>query len=95
VANGFNLDTNGKHAAVIVRVREVAFPDYQLSVRSLDSQAELWRSESFSFPSGARDFLVLIPPVAATNNVDVKLLGIGKDDQQFEVSFCNYTEACF
>ena len=91
----YDLNAGGKHAAVIVRVKEVEYPEYLLRVNSPESNSELWESEKFSFASGARDYLVLVPPQAAIQNVDVQLLGIKEDAQQVEVDFCSYTEACF
>ena len=94
-AGTYNLNAGGRHAAVIVRVKEVEYPEYLLQVSSAESNSELWKSDKFSFASGARDYLVLVPPQAAINNVDVQLLGIREDAQQVEVDFCSYTEACF
>ncbi|WP_147251024.1 hypothetical protein [Arenicella xantha] len=88
--SSISLPSDGGYAAVMVRVRDVEFPEYRLQVQG----ATEWRSEPFEFSSGSRDHLVLIPPSIAAGNVKVTLLATTVDGQERAVPFCNYTEAC-
>ena len=90
-----NLSVGGKSAAMVVRVKEVEFPQYRLKVSSAEDNEALWDSGIFEFASGARDYLVVVPPEAAVDNVRVELFGISQGVEEVKVSFCNYTEACF
>lgn len=90
-----DLSVDGKSAALVVRVKEVEFPQYRLKVLSSDDRETLWSSEVFEFASGTRDYLVVVPPQASRNNVKVELYGVDQGDGEVNVTFCNYTEACF
>lgn len=86
---------DGKSAALLVRVKDVEFPNYRLKVSSSDKSELLWASKSFHFASGSRDYLFVVPSEAALDNVHVELFGINQKSQELSVPFCNYTEACF
>jgi len=92
---GVNLSVVGKQTAVVVRVKGVDYPKYKLSINATGSESSLWSSDFFAFASGARDHLILIPPHAAIDSANVQLFGVNEQGQEIEVSFCNYTEACF
>jgi len=86
--NGIDLSVTEGRSAVIVRVKEVRFPNYILSVKSASSEDEVWRSSPFEFASGSRDSLLLLPEHASISRVD-------EAGQEIEVDFCDYTESCF
>ncbi len=92
---GLDLSVVDGQAAVIVRVRDVRYPRYYLSVRSAESEKEVWQSDEFEFASGSRDSLVLLPEHASIADAEVQLYGVVENGQDERVDFCNYTESCF
>lgn len=92
---GINLSVTRGQAAVIVRVKEVRYPSYFLSVKTEERANEVWRSKKFEFASGSRDSLVLIPSHASIDSVNVQLYGLTEQGQEEPVAFCDYTESCF
>jgi len=95
-SDGIDLSTaEGAAAAVVVRVKEVSYPSYSLSISLADSNKEIWRSAPFQFASGERDSLVVIPAKAALDGVNVELYGRHEDGREEKVTFCNYTDSCF
>lgn len=92
--NAVDLSTDGRYAAVMVRVPEVVYPQYRAKVVSAENGNTLWQSDDFSFKSGSRDHLLLVPPKAAQASVTLTLLGVTPEGKEVSVDYCGYTDAC-
>ena len=92
--NAVDLSTDGDYAAIMLRVPEVIYPQYRVRVLNAESGDALWQSEDFSFNSGSRDHLLLVPPKAARAGVALALMGVTPEGKEVSVEYCGYTDAC-
>ena len=93
-SNAVDLSTDGNYAAIMLRVPEVIYPQYRVRVLNAESGDALWQSDDFSFKSGSRDHLLLVPPKAARAGVELTLMGVTPEGKEVSVDYCGYTDAC-
>jgi hypothetical protein len=93
-SNAVDLSAGGDYAAIMLRVPEVIYPQYRARVLNAKSGDTLWQSDDFSFKSGSRDHLLLVPPKAARADVTLTLTGVTPEGKEVSVDYCGYTDAC-
>jgi len=82
---------NGR-AAVMIKLKEVQYQFYVLTVSSLDGQ-HIWQSDNFQV-SALKDKLILLPNTLDESAIKIQVSGLEKDSSKTAVKFCHYSEVC-
>jgi len=80
-------------AGILVKLKQLSHPQYQLKMLLDDGTTVVWSSEPFTV-SALRDRLVLVPNNVPRDKLTIEIIGLNSNGTEQAVEFCHYSEAC-
>ena len=80
-------------SALFIKLKRVDYANYRLKILDDATKKEEWVSKLFSV-SSLRDKFIALPKHAAIGNARVLVYGVSESGEEFNVSFCHYSEVC-
>ncbi len=80
-------------AGILVKLKRLSHPQYQLKMLVDEGSSVVWKSEPFTV-GALRDRLIPVPNEVPRNKLTIEVVGLNSDGTEQAIEFCHYSEVC-